>query len=39
MAAFSALDGYQEEVQVFVSPLGDLSAEVDVEARLRQRLL
>lgn len=32
MAAFAALDERQEEVQVFVSPLGDQSIEVDAEA-------
>jgi len=29
MAALAALDERQEEVQAFVSPLGDQSAEVD----------
>lgn len=32
MAAFAALDERQEEVQAFVSPLGDQSTEVDAEA-------
>lgn len=34
MAAFAALDERQEEVQVFVSPLGDQSIEVDAEAEM-----
>ncbi|WP_038279308.1 hypothetical protein [Zymobacter palmae] len=32
MVALAALDERQEEVQVFVSPLGDQSTEVDAEA-------
>ena len=32
MAAFAALDEPQEEVQAFVSPLGDQSTQVDSKA-------
>ena len=32
MVALAALDERQEEVQMFVSPVGDQSTEVDVEA-------
>ncbi|MCI2808521.1 MULTISPECIES: hypothetical protein [Pseudomonadota] len=32
MAALTALDERQEEVQVFVSPLGDQSTEIDAAA-------
>lgn len=32
LAAFAALDECHEEVQAFVSPLGDQSTEIDAEA-------